>query len=178
MTALATILPRGSNWGSLHQIRGPHMTRLLIILIVLSPAGCIHYWGGVEQGEVHFSEFMSSLGPDVPIQMIIDTVGPPKHHYTKDDLFDIYLFHLIENSAWDGIPGPTAEAGVALLVERNTGRVRDTKVTFEKVHRYPGWEAFMAGLAAGRYRSHSIACTGTTIGSGSVITSSVFCTGW
>jgi hypothetical protein len=121
---------------------------------------------------------MSSLGPDVPVEIIIEAAGDPKHRYAADDKFDVYLFHLIENSAWDGLPGPTAEAGVALLVERETGRVRDAKVTFERVRDYSGWEALMAGLASGAYRSRAISCAGTQSTLGHVTTASAFCTAW
>jgi hypothetical protein len=121
---------------------------------------------------------MSSLGPDVPISIILEGAGEPKHQYPVDEYFDAYLFHLIENSAWDGLPGPTAEAGVALLVERRTGRVRDAKVTFERAREYPGWEAFMAGLAAGAYRSRVVHCSGTQVTLGYASSASVFCTGW
>jgi hypothetical protein len=150
----------------------------LAALVLALNVGCVHYWGGTKKGEVRFSEFMSALGPDVPIQIILDSAGRPKHQYPVDDYFDAYLFHLIENSAWDGIPGPTAEAGIALLVERGSGRVRDAKVTFERAREYPGWEAFMAGLAAGAYRSHTISCSGKQTTLGYTTKSSLFCTGW
>jgi hypothetical protein len=150
----------------------------VLVASVLVLGGCVHYWGGTRQGEVRFSDFMSALGPDVPIQLVVDSAGEAKHQYPVDDYFDAYLFHLIENSAWDGIPGPTAEAGVVLLVERESGRVRDAKVTFERAHSYPGWQAFMASLAAGSYRSRSISCSGNTTSFGYTASTSVFCTGW
>lgn len=152
--------------------------KAIVILALASCVGCVHYWGGTERGEVRFSDFMSALGPDVPVQIILDSAGEPKHRYAADDFFDVYLFHLIENSAWDGLPGPTAEAGVSLLVERSSGRVRDAKVTFERVHEYPGWQAFMAGLAAGSYRSRTVSCSGTQTTFGYTSTASVFCAGW
>jgi hypothetical protein len=104
--------------------------KTIVVVVLALCTGCVHYWGGTKQGEVRFSDFLSALGPDVPIDIILESAGQPKHRYRADDLFDVYLFHLIENSAWDGRPGPTAEAGVALLVERKTRRVRDIKVTF------------------------------------------------
>ena len=149
----------------------------LVLAISLS-IGCTHYWGGAKKGEVHFSDFMSSLGPDVPIDIILREAGQPKNTYEFDDTYDVYLFHLIDNSAWDGIPGPTSEAGIALLVDRAEKRVRDVKVTFEREIRYGGWQAFMRGLAEGSYRSKTIICSTTATSIGTTTTASTVCSGW
>jgi len=152
--------------------------KYLAILLLAFSFGCAHYWGGTNKGEVRYTNFMTALGPDVPIDIILDSAGSPKHQYSVDDYFDVYLFHLLENSAWDGMPGPTFEAGISLLVEKKTRRVRDAKVTFKRVIKYPGAEAYLARLAAGAYRSRTIRCHGRATSFGYITRASVFCTGW
>ena len=148
------------------------------VLGTLLLSGCAHFWGGTNDGEVPLSTFMTSLGPDMPIQLLIDAAGEPRQRYPLDEENEVYLFHLVENSAWDGLPGPSAEAGVALLVERTTGKIRDAKITFEQAHDYPGWRAFAAGMANGRYRSRRVTCSGTASTVHSTTRSKITCNEW